>query len=288
MSPMLTVWRKLWIERDCMASVPSTGDEKNRITGTADSYTYDSEANTTEIDLGENMPDHFDDEDQFEGGDYVAGGNTYTVISYTDSIGDDEIVVQGDPAGDGVGMDYTLYDDDNQNLFNSPYYCTLGTFEAAFKEAYVEPEYLSTASYSDQVNFNLNLTDLEISLGVDYDNEQDVWSSSNFWACLIVSCYQPTTSSDMDPDGNGPGDPEEDNELTMGSVPNEDDNAIAIFVEAIQDSAPALEADAIAHEVGHTGGGEHSDGGLMDLEEGNFTDTTLNTFRSHATWLTTN
>ena len=91
-------------------------------------------------------------------------------------------------------------------------------------------------------------------------------------------------------DGDGPGDPEEDNEITMGAVPEDNDNAIAIFVETIQDYVPILETRAIAHEVGHTGGGEHSDGGLMSdgLGSGNFTDTTLNTFRSHATWLTTN
>lgn len=291
LSDMLTTWRKLWVERDYMAQVPSTGGEMNRVLGTAGSCTYNETTGETTVDLGRLLPYWFDDIDQFEGGllKFTDSGNTYPVISSTANLlFNDEVVVTGNCSTES-DKSYILFDDDNQDLFDSPYYCSFDAYFDAFKDAYIKPVYLPD-SYNDQVNFNLNLTDLEVSIGVDYDNEQEVWSSSYFWACLIVSCYQPGTSTDMDPDGDGPGDPEEDNEITMGAVPEDNDNAIAIFVETIQDYVPILETRAIAHEVGHTGGGEHSDGGLMSdgLGSGNFTDTTLNTFRSHATWLTTN
>ena len=34
-SPILTTWRKLWIEQDSMAAVATTGSEKNHVEGTA-------------------------------------------------------------------------------------------------------------------------------------------------------------------------------------------------------------------------------------------------------------
>ena len=295
LSPMLTVWRHLWIERDCMNPVATTGDEKNHVAGTADSYTYNAVTNRTEIDLGQNMPDHFDDEDQFEGGVYKAGGNSYTVLSYTDSIGDDEIVVQGDPGGDGVGMSYLLYDDDDQDLLDSVYYCSLGALESAFRDAYIEPEYLS--GYSDRVPFNLNLTDTELSIGVDYDNEQDIWSSWNFWACLVVTTYQPTYSQDMDPDGSGPMSPACDPEISGGATPEDDDNAAAIFLEVLTNEPFWSEEKTVAHEIGHTGGpGECTSGdpcimcqtGWGGPWDASFCEYCLNSFRKYSVWVTTN
>jgi len=190
-------------------------------------------------------------------------------------------------------MNYTLYDDDAQDLFDEAYYCSLGTYEAAFREAYIEPDYLSTASYSDQVNFNLNLTYLEIITGVDYDNKQDVWSSEDFWACLVVSCYQPKTSEDIDPDGTGPGDPEIDKQVTPGAVPEDTDNAAAIFIETRNDMFNWSENLVVTHEVGHTGGPpDHESGSCImnpdAYDPSSFCDNCLNTFRENKTWLTTN
>jgi len=288
-TPMLTTWRKLWIERDYMAPVPSTGNEKNRITGTADSYNYDTETGQTTVDLGQNMPVWFDDEDQFEGGRYIVGGNTYNVISYSDPIGDDEIVVEHNCSSEP--KEYMLYDDDDQDLFDSPYYCSV--LEAAFRDAYIEPCYLPSVSYSDEVNFNLNLTWSECVAGVDYDNEQDVWSSSDFWACLLVSCYQYKCSEDADPDGTGPGDPETDTHFTYGVTPSDSDNASAIFVETRKDKCTWSEEQVVSHEVGHTGGGDDHEGEWCLMYPfcysgiSSFCHDCLKIFRKKTTWLAT-
>ena len=76
-----------------------------------------------------------------------------------------------------------------------------------------------------------------------------------------------------------------------------------IFVEEFRDfndttGSGKTEALIVAHEVGHTGGGGHGDGNFWDImgdEDGDFdanansfADETLNTFRSHITWLETN
>ena len=284
-SEMLTTWRKLWVERDSMDSVPSSGSEMNRVTGTADSYTYNSSTNQTTIDLGQNLPNPFDDTNQFEGGRYVAGGNTYTVVSSSARpIVDDEVVVSGDCSSEP--MTYILFDDDDQTLLDTAYYCSFSSHLDSFREAYIEPDYLSS-SYSDIVDFNLNLLDTELVTGVDYDNEQDVWSEANFWACLVVSCYQPTYNSDIDPDDAVYMDPY----ITWGVTVEDSDNACCIFLETIRDVCIYSESKIVAHEVGHSGGGDHGDGGLMT--EGcaggdTFSDSTKETFRSHSTWLSTN
>lgn len=81
-----------------------------------------------------------------------------------------------------------------------------------------------------------------------------------------------------------------DEYIMMGVVPEENDNSVVIFVETIQDSASTFESGVVAHEIGHTGGGKHSHGGLMGegTVSGTFTDITLNTFRENAVWLVTN
>lgn len=294
-SDMLTTWRKLWVERDYMAQVPSTGGEKNRVTGTADSCTYNPTTGETTVDLGKNLPYWFDDVDQFEGGwlKFTVSGNMYGVISSTGNyIDDDEVVVTGNCSTES-DKSYILFDDDDQHLFDSTYYCSFDGCFDAFKDAYIKPTYLPD-SYNDQVNFNLNMTEDELSLGVDYDNEQEVWSSSDFWACLVVSCYQPWCSVDADPDGIGPGDPETDTYFVPGATPTDYDNAAAIFVETRKDFCLWSEDQVVAHEVGHTGGANDHEGNLclmyVDCSSNisTFCHDCLNTFRENGIWLATN
>lgn len=295
---MLTTWRKLWIERDYMAPVPSTGGEMNRVLGTADSCTYNQTAGETTVDLGRLLPYWFDDIDQFEGGclKFTDSGNTYPVISSTHNLlFHDEVVVTGNCSTES-DKSYILFDDDDQTLLDSPYYCALGSHEAAFRDAYIEPEYLSTGSYSDEVNFNLNLTDTEIGSGVDYDNEQDVWSNSGFWACLVVSCYQPTYTEDSDPDGWGIPLPEQDPAITWGATYNGDtDNASMIFLETVKNEVLCFwsEGQVVAHEMGAGGGvvdhgSVHCYMNLNTTDPNHFCDDCKQAFRYYETWLTTN
>lgn len=252
-SEILTTWRKLWIERDSMEAVATTGGEMNHVEGTALSYDYNSISDQTTVDLGQNLDNPFDDENQFEEGRYVVNGNTYDVIYSTANIFpfDDDIIVDKDCSGEPD--DYNLYDDDDQSMYSSAYYCSLDGYTSAYEDACIKTEYLSTSSYSDRVNFNLNLLDTEVTLGVDFDNEQDVWSSSKFWVCLVVSCYQGTYSADMDPDDNTYMDPDCDYGVTRFNS----DNASCIFRETLGDVPLETEAKTMAHEVGHTGGGDH-------------------------------
>jgi len=99
-SPMLTVWRKLWVERDYMARVAPTGSERNNVVGTATSFSYDPAQHVTVIGLGQNLPDAFDDENQFRHGRYVAGGKTYQIAWSTANTWGADTVTVDDPNGD--------------------------------------------------------------------------------------------------------------------------------------------------------------------------------------------
>jgi hypothetical protein len=277
-SPMLTVWRKLWVERDYMAPVAQTGPEKNNVTGTATSLTYDPATNTTTIDLGQNLPDMFDDENQFANGKYVTGGVTYQVRHSTAHEWPitDSVLVVGAP---GPGA-YTLYDDDDQNLLNSPFYCSV--LAAPFAAAYIEIKYLPE-TYSQQVPFNLYMTDVDMT-GDDYMSQKNVISSEGFWACLVVTGYQGEPSFDWDPSF----------EPMVDYGAHHHGETCVMFREVYRDCPSWSEAGWGAHEVGHTGGRAECStnpcylNGMSTSTPTCFCDQCIHFFRSHTTWSSSN
>jgi hypothetical protein len=171
----------------------------------------------------------------------------------------------------------------------------LGTYESDFNKAYIEIKYLSTAFYSDQVPFNLNLEDWELATGVSYDNGQDVWSASGFWTCLVVSAYQGGRFEDNDPDGlSGP--PAADPGIAWGATCQDNDNACVIYLEVINNETSAIwsEEQFVAHEIGHTSGLSDQEPGtgscFMNLNSADPTSFCKNCkahFRKYQTWLAT-
>jgi len=161
----------------------------------------------------------------------------------------------------------------------------------------------SSLNTHPSVTFDLNLTDGELVAGYRWDNSQDVWSSERYWACLLVSCYQPDPLSDADPDkyqglnNSGTGKREKE-EPTLGATPEtpgDSDNASAIFLETIRDVAARQYSDlahVIAHEIGHSGGpnndpnADHAEYGLMRPggDVSGFLAPTLKRFREATKW----
>jgi hypothetical protein len=242
LSRMLTTWRKLWIEQDSMGAVPEIGNEKNHVAGTASGYEpYDQSHDRTWIHLGQNLPAPFDDVNQFKYGIYFTVTKTYTTRQSTGyESGEDKVKVSGDPSGDGVPMNYKLYDDDETTL---PSYPGLGSWSSVYEDAYIELNYLPE-SYHDEVTFYRNLHSDDVSLGWgDWNNSYDCPSQSNFWTTLVVSLFQPQTIKDFDPDTES---------YICGQtvlVGNES----GIYLETIRDGGKSI-GKMIAHEIGHTGG----------------------------------
>jgi len=200
-------------------------------------------------------------------------------------------------AADRLLTEFSAYDDDDQNLLDSFHYCELGTWASTFHPAYIEPNYLPT-SFSDIVLFNLNITTLELVIGDVYECEQDLWTSEDFWTCLVVAAYQGKYSSDVDPDGNGPGDPQQDEDTDLGETYHDGDNSCLIYLETTTNEPmryPDIweEGYVVAHEIAHTSGARDHDGPHCLLKEGimwpdHFCDNCILQFRRYSTWLSTN
>ena len=249
--------------------------------------------------------------------DFYEGGlvnEQWFIISHTNEPPTDRIVVEGVLSQDEIaaimGQEVPIRDDDG--LGQLPFYPSLDDFVAeAFKPAYISVAALpGTMNPNKLVSFDLNLTDFEVGHGVGYDNAQDVWSQDQYWAALLVMCYQPGPSADQDPDRyqginntGSDGGAVEDPVRDFGVTPEDDDNASCIFLEVIRDvGMPPVEprrrrvdlVRVIAHELGHsagantTGDSDHAEGGLMradvSVEDNDFTPLTLTRFRGAPKW----
>lgn len=314
MSEMLTVWRNLHIERDYMGQAHDGGDEGNRVVVSGAEYDYDQETHTTTIDIRRRFPSELDDEDQFEGGTYSVSRDgeavEWEIISSAKGIWYDKVVVRGE-ASAGEDEYSQLWDDDDDSNWKTPFVAIgtvnpleLGRWARAFEDAYINAVY-APETYTDEVDFNRNMTDSEFSYGWGWDNEQDTWSSYDWWACLTVSCFQGPTGLDLDPDN---GDPVENSLLGATSrtiIYTDWDNSSATYRETIRDHAeryaalfddfPDFHAKIMAHEIGHTSGGEtHPSGnGIMDRSDFHpqnirFCNAYLNQFRSFGKWSVNN
>lgn len=249
-SPMLTVCRKLWIERDSMSAVALTGDEKNLVEGDAHSCVF-TPIGTTQchVELDQNLPGDFDDENQFEFGSFIVNAQSYTVISSTGKMfGNDEIVISGRPGT--IVSGYQLFDDDVNNSLPA-LSLSVGNYSSEFEnKAYIFPEYLDS-SYSDLVTFYKNLGTQTINLPLgDWSDDYDCTSTSTFWTMLVVAGFQQETGTDMDPDDEVAG-------LFGGAVFGQCckfKNACMIFRETIKDAGGVDEDRIVAHEIIHKGG----------------------------------
>ena len=303
LSPLLTVWRKLHVEIDSMNADPETYPEKwpdlNRVL--VDTVSANSpEAGQSTILVEE--PFSGPDTDFYEGGLF---DGLWLVISNSVAPGEEELVVDGvltqEQIDAVIGQEVYMCDDDGVGQL--PSYPSLSGFVAdAFKPAYITVEAMSDALNPNKlVDFDLNLEDWEAWAGVGYDNAQDVWSEDQFWAALLVMCYQPGEGADQDPDkywgvGNSGGDGRAvfDADIDWGVTREaDDDNASAVFVEVQRDVGvpeSTFLPHIIAHEIGHSAGNsstsaDHAEGGLMDKPVyGSFHAATLKRFRGCDRW----
>ncbi|MCJ7669908.1 MAG: hypothetical protein MUO61_05270 [Dehalococcoidia bacterium] len=259
MSEMLTVWRHLWVERDSMDAVASSGPEKDYVSGIALlPYMVESSPLRTTVNLNQPLPVEFQESDHFVPGVYKACNRaTVTVITntgYYNPAMSDYVTVFADLTG--ADPSYDLYDDDYnpatlQPKAQIPYWPTLsdggGDYASQYRRAYIEPVYPS--EYSNVVPFDRNLSASEVEYGVGTWNDyRDLSSSADFWNVLVVAGFQCGDSEDGDPITEG---------VCEGKtrlIPNE----CVLYLEAIRDFnndwVPIFVSQIMAHEIGHSGG----------------------------------
>jgi hypothetical protein len=204
-----------------------------------------------------------------------------------------------------TGLTGTLKDDDPTGG-QLPFYPSMTPFiKGAFAHAYVDIVAVDAAlNLRPTVAFELNLTDFEAQVGHEYDNHQDVFSSAEYWAALLVAGYQGNDDDDEDGDfdrGDN-GSPQGSNlfgdeYIKVGITVEDSDNASVVFLEVIRDYGPIQGKDldhTIAHEIGHSAGAntpeelDHAELGIMatgaPIDQNQFTAKTLKRFREANPW----
>ncbi len=268
-----------------MGPAPSSGDEKNVDAGTISAIQANVPAagqSTLTLDMRLT-----DDEDRYEGGYIdISSVGQYTVVKNTDNLlSDDEVVIDATPGSTVVGKSFEIWDDDAVQLGNRPprplpYSLSGGTLlDTAFADAYIKPTPVDSQYIDVDVPFNRNLGLTEWSSVVDA--ERDLTHAEDLWTAYLLAAFQATVSEDYDPDTG--------NASAIYGEASDWQNRGSIYVEPLREvevlpQTPKIhEEHTVVHEIGHQGGGSHSDGGLMTagapIDEDAFSVPTLIKFR---------
>lgn len=313
LTDMLTVWRRLWVERDQMGGVTPLAETLS-LHGAESGFTFPGFPATPFIRLLVNFPNP----DVLEGGSVFIPAFGVTATIYRNRVGSgiDDILIDNSAltaaqiaAINAVGMNNPLaaiVNDDDQIPAGGVHPLADGgaLLTSAFGEAYIKPIYVDSASLNPRrvVDFERHLEDTLTS--VTWAN-RDLDSQARFWATLLVSAHEnwPHTDGDGDgdrtprPDFRPYPDPLTDSEFDYGySGPQglfyPDQNVSAIFMETLRDRGPLANlmlSEVVTHELGHTAGGGlgHTATGLLMADysgQTSFDNATQAAFRSVITW----
>jgi hypothetical protein len=251
-SEMLTIWRRLWVERDSMGPIPEsekwTKGFVNKSTAEikADSFgrQYSKFKGTMLVPYSGSSPS----EDEFEGGNlyfkiFTAPG-TYYRMGVSDGVPfritrskhvfgcKYEIwpalteaqlsTIQNAP----YSVHFEAQDDGDYSMFDSPVMLDMDSLADAFREAYIEPVYADEFNTMKIPPFKREITLLEMYTYLVAT--RDLVSSPDLWATHVVACFEGHVagflSTEMDPDGsinsdlNGGFPPYTGSESTMTSL----------------------------------------------------------------------
>ena len=264
-SPLLTIWRHLYIEQDSMdGPMWEQGPGASRIlSGDVLNVSADRKTLTLDTDLDEGA------ENQFQGGYiFLLDANNQSLGDYRIASNDTEAdstvtLVEPLPASVAASVDKfgPLEDDDiEHDVTIEKMEPDLELFASRFRPACVEFDPAKNDLRSTnadpvndlgQVTFDQNTTDAE------FEGLQDTWRRSatekDFWSAYLVGAFQPHVDEDHDNDGG---------EFTAGTTSTEFKISL-IFRETVTDVATELpeyyqqlgETDhwrvVGLHEVGH-------------------------------------
>ncbi|MEK6677070.1 MAG: hypothetical protein AABZ47_15630 [Planctomycetota bacterium] len=182
-SPMLTVWRRVWLELDSMGS----GSDIS-YTGSIDAIMNNSPHvgdGTVELDV----PD-INDGGRFEGGtlSVPATGSVYTIIDNIDATSDDDYTMDTPVASTDLGQEAVVTDDDAFVLPRTPN-AIISVLDDKYKNCYVEFSEYGPAR-DNTVPFVAMMTRDPFNLINLATTDQDLHPAPNFWTALIVSGFQ--------------------------------------------------------------------------------------------------
>jgi hypothetical protein len=295
-SPLLTVWRRLWVENDSMGAIPvEDGNLRNDLTSDIvnpeiSGFFLDSSGVGTILVIS--PISDFSSFCKLEHGNIIFQGSSHPVTGTAPfapgQSGAYAAKISGDHTSYPTGTGFMLYDDDGygldaaalprQDLVNDQ-------MKNYFYPSFVEV--VDAASYNSPnlIPLRLNEDVSENNPVTVVDNEIDLTDKSGCWVCPIIAAYQGPQSEDQDPAG----DPET---FLMGETTphgNYNDPGYyefsTVFVETCRENYDGLLrltgsgiaakqparlkkwiTAVISHEMGHQPGNEadeHPEGGLM-------------------------
>lgn len=257
-SPVLTIWRRLWVEIDTMTSdlSPPQGEE-NWIHG-----------NVNSIGVGTPLPNGtplFDcvfngqidrSFDEFDNGWLISASGSATSILDLIQWPTGEAVVRVNASPSGVGA-YTLLDDDNSGLPSSlvpmlpRYSIDYEYLQEKFNLAFLKISDASEFNDSKEITFALNKS---AGPPFSWNNESDLSDLDEHWVAHVVFGYQPNEGEDgdgsiIDEDGNLTNEPR-----TSGGTPQflGISRGSLVYVETCRDAFSGMLTSSApgAHEIG--------------------------------------
>jgi len=311
-TPMLTIWRRLWIEQDSMVKPSSTILD----------VIYDTSSTTITSNFPHNglTTIHTDvalrfgaprvSVNSFEGGKITfmdIPGHvpvTYTVYSHTiASITGDDIVVVGNVSANVVDAQKLILTEDDQVSVLPAYLMPGPIGMAAYGAGYILPTAVDN-QYRDKVPFENNLAEVDIDTGASWRSGKDLSTASDFWVQHVVAGFEGAINDDHDADGvwvpvDGVPSAVMDGVESViygktpikWTIPTSGESTI-VFMESVRDDDTGLKFTSldhtVTHEIGHGAITDHITGGIMEAGaprlENSFTPETLDVIRSIIRW----
>ncbi len=312
-SEVLTVWRRLHVERDSMHNPNQGGIRRNTVTGTIINVQpippppvlpNRCEATVTQLQRGGVALADLEDVDQYAPGELTVAGLSYKTVTpdpdakppiHANTL-DTVTVASLATLCPQAKEQFTLHDDDVD--INLPRLPDLDWMQDSddkdknlFAMAYIRPVDDGGGGKTGEQDFpfDVNTEDDEANDIKYYSKRQSVTPANNpndYWMVYILSAFQgPFELSDGDPDSEN---------KYVGLSPfflASDNNVALIYVEGYRDACGGLDQGpgrsglqaTVIHEVGHAFGGIENEGGVMNqgcLKPQSFVDITLNSIRS--------
>ena len=309
-SPLLTVWRRLWIENDSMAAIPVDpfGYKRNDLGADLDppvirNVSFAAATGNTTFGI-----DEITDQSSFlnlQNGRMIFQGVTHPVVS----TGSYAVTVAGDHSDVPVNSGFRLYDDDEFGL-DAPALPRLNLvnndFKAVYKPAFIEVIDANTAGYNLSKildfyrNYPVAIGPQSLFSGI-WENTKDLTDSNALWVGNLFAAYQGDSYADGDPNSEG----------SVEGITRPNCRYSIVYVEVVRDTVdlslrpPSLgipeqkilvernKSLTAAHEIGHMPGGgseqmDHDEGKLMS-EDGydgglTFSSRSIRRFRISRTW----
>ncbi len=233
-SSTLTIWRKLWIERDSMMPMPE--DERVKV-GLLDKDLTTTHENYSKIGYAIGPNPSFQ-RNELEGGNLIfkvfTGSDTCYLLTpqgnmpcfkifrnyteYESSSPESECWLPGEtyPVGNILeiwppltseqqsairGSNFNVViefsDDDDVTIFDQPVLLSMDASIPLYNEAYIEPVYADTFNTTINVEFKrqVSFVDAVNLFGKGFiRRSQDLHSERLFWANRVVACFEPHTS----------------------------------------------------------------------------------------------